>query len=115
MASLVSRLFLRKQITQPVTQKMLVVEKNNVLTSGAISAGSTVAKLGVATTVLSTVGYKVQQLKGELFQDLLGNNPLGNLGDSISDKFDSVKNDIGYGLIIVGGFVVIGLILKQSF
>ena len=115
MAALVSRIFMRKQIATTPVKKMVVVEKNNTLATGAIATGSTVAKIGLVTGGLTYAGYEAQKLKSELFQNALsGTSTLGNLGDAIGDKFDSVKDNLLTGVMVVGGFIVVGFILKQS-
>ena len=43
-----------------------------------------------------------------------GTSVLGSLGDSIGDKFDSVKDNLLTGVMVLGGFIIVGLILKES-
>ena len=57
----------------------------------------------------------LQQFKGNLMKSLFdGSNTLDNLGDNIGEKFDSVKNDLITGIVVVGSFGLIGYIIYQS-
>ena len=116
MASIISRLFLRKQLTKPpIAQKMLVVEKSNTLASNSLSLGGSIIKTGAVVTTLGAIGMKTQEFKNDLFGNLLnGSDTLGNLGNSIGQKLESATSDFITGGIIIGGFVILGLVLKQS-
>ena len=115
MASLVSRLFIRKQITQAPVKKIMVAEKNNLLQNSALNIGGGIIKTGAVVTGLGVVGMEAQKFKNKLFDDILsGDSSLGNLSDGIKDKLSEAKNDIITGVVIIASFIGIGLIIKSS-
>ena len=114
MAALVRGIFMMKKST-PVREKIMVVEKRNLLTSGALSAGANIVKVGSGLTALTYIGSEAQQLKGNLMKELFnGSNSLDNLGNNLGEKFNSVKNDLISGIAIIGAFSILGLIIYQS-
>ena len=114
MAALLRGIFTLKK-TAPVREKMMVVEKKNMLGSAAFNSGVTVAKAGLGITALSYVGMEAQQFKGNLMKGLFdGSNTLDNLGNNLGEKFDSVKNDLITGIVVVGSFGLVGYIIYRS-
>ena len=101
--------------TAPVREKIMVVEKTNMLGSAALSTGASIAKVGTGVAALSYIGMEAQQFKGNLMKGLFdGNNTLDNLGNNLGGKFDSVKNDLITGIVIVGAFGLVGYIIYKS-
>ena len=114
MAALLRGIFTLKK-TAPVREKIMVVEKKNMLGSTAFNTGVTVAKVGAGVTALSYIGKETQQFKGNLMKGLFdGSNTLDNLGNNLGEKFDSVKNDLITGIVIVGSFGLVGYIIYRS-